>query len=162
MPERQPSRVQQLLGGFAPKMVSLTDDVLFGDIWERAESSPRDRSLITVGALIATGSTEQLPGHLASARANGLTQNELKEPAQRQGHRPQRSPVPALPAVPTVVSPIPTVVSPILPAVPAPAHSMRHDRGRTDHSGGASNRSPSHHATSANSTSTQHLSLLHC
>jgi 4-carboxymuconolactone decarboxylase len=60
-------------------MVSLTDDVLFGDIWERAELSPRDRSLITVAALIATGSTEQLAGHLARAQANGLTATELKE-----------------------------------------------------------------------------------
>ena len=51
MPEPQPSRAQQLLGDFAPKMVSLTDDVLFGDIWERAELSPRDRSLITVATL---------------------------------------------------------------------------------------------------------------
>jgi 4-carboxymuconolactone decarboxylase len=59
--------------------VSLTTDVLFADIWERAELAPRDRSLITVAALIATGSTEQLPGHLARAQANGLTQTELKE-----------------------------------------------------------------------------------
>ena len=39
-------------------MISLTDEVLFGDIWERAELSPRDRSLITDATLIATGSTE--------------------------------------------------------------------------------------------------------
>src|SRR6516164_4001661 len=79
MPEPQPSRARQLLWDFAPKMVSLTDDVLFGDIWERAELSPRDRSLITVAALVATGSTEQLPGHLARAQVNGLTDSELKE-----------------------------------------------------------------------------------
>jgi 4-carboxymuconolactone decarboxylase len=79
MPEPQPSQAQQLLGEFAPKIASLTDDVLFGDIWERAELSPRDRSLITVAALVATGSTEQLPGHLARAQANGLTDSELKE-----------------------------------------------------------------------------------
>ena len=47
MSEPQPSRAQQLLGDFAPKMVSLTDDVLFGDVWERTELSPRHRSLIT-------------------------------------------------------------------------------------------------------------------
>jgi len=47
-----PTRAHQLIGDFAPKLVSLTDDVLFGDIWERAELSPRDRSLITVAALI--------------------------------------------------------------------------------------------------------------
>ena len=79
MPEPQPSRARQPLGDFAPKMASLTDDVVFGDIWERAELSPRDRSLITVAALVATGSTEHLPGHLARAQANGLTDSELKE-----------------------------------------------------------------------------------
>jgi len=77
MPET--TRAEQMFGDFAPKLVSLTTDVLFADIWERAELAPRDRSLITVAALIATGSTEQLPGHLARAQANGLTQTELKE-----------------------------------------------------------------------------------
>jgi 4-carboxymuconolactone decarboxylase len=74
-----PTRAQQLIGDFAPKLVSLTDDVLFGDIWERTELSPRDRSLITVAALITGGNTEQLPGHLERARQNGLTEAELKE-----------------------------------------------------------------------------------
>jgi len=74
-----PTRAHQLIGDFAPKLVSLTDDVLFGDIWERAELSPRDRSLITVAALITGGNTEQLPGHLERARQNGLTEAELKE-----------------------------------------------------------------------------------
>jgi len=77
MPET--TRAEQMFGDFAPKLVSLTTDVLFADIWERAELASRDRSLITVAALIATGSTEQLPGHLARAQANGLTQTELKE-----------------------------------------------------------------------------------
>ena len=79
MPEPARSRTRQLLGDFAPKMVSLTEDVLFGDIWERTELSPRDRSLTTVAALIASGSIDQLPGHLARAKANGLTDSELKE-----------------------------------------------------------------------------------
>ena len=57
----QPTRAQQLIGDFAPKLVSLTDNVLFGDIWARPELSPRDRSLITVAALITGGNTEQLP-----------------------------------------------------------------------------------------------------
>ena len=59
--------------------MDLTDNVLFGDIWERSELSPRDRSLVTVASLITSGSTEQLRGHLARARANGLTETELKE-----------------------------------------------------------------------------------
>lgn len=70
---------QKLIGAFLPKMVSLTDDVLFGDIWERRDLSKRDRSLITVAALIAGGNTEQLPGHLMRAKDNGLTEIELKE-----------------------------------------------------------------------------------
>ncbi|HET8843109.1 MAG TPA: carboxymuconolactone decarboxylase family protein [Ktedonobacteraceae bacterium] len=71
--------VQKLIGTFLPKMVSLTDEVLFGDIWERPELSKRDRSLITVAALIAGGNTEQLTGHLQRAKDNGLTETELKE-----------------------------------------------------------------------------------
>lgn len=70
---------QKLIGDFSPKMVSLTDDVLFGDVWERKEISKRDRSLITVAALIAGGNTEQLSGHLMRAKDNGLTETELKE-----------------------------------------------------------------------------------
>src|SRR5205085_4552396 len=70
---------QQLIGDFAPKLVSLTDDVLFGDVWTRAELAPRDRSLITVAALIAGGNTEQLRSHLVRAKDNGLTETELKE-----------------------------------------------------------------------------------
>ena len=73
------TRAQQLLGDFAPKLVSLTDDVLFGDIWQRAELSPRDRSLVTVAALVASGNTEQLRSHLMRAKDNGLTETELKE-----------------------------------------------------------------------------------
>ncbi len=76
---QEPTPVQKLIGDFSPKMVSLTDDVLFGDIWERTELSKRDRSLITVAALIAGGNTEQLPSHLKRAKDNGLTETELKE-----------------------------------------------------------------------------------
>lgn len=70
---------QRLVGDFAPKLAQLTDDVLFGDVWERAELSPRDRSLVTVAALIANGNTEQLPGHLSRAQQNGLSETELAE-----------------------------------------------------------------------------------
>jgi 4-carboxymuconolactone decarboxylase len=73
------SRAQQLMGDFAPKLAELTDDVLFDDVWARAELSPRDRSLVTVAALIANGNTEQLPSHLNRARANGISETELAE-----------------------------------------------------------------------------------
>lgn len=74
-----PTPAQKLIGDFAPKLVSLTDDVLVGDVWARTELSPRDRSLITVASLITGGNTEQLRGHLARAKQNGLTETELKE-----------------------------------------------------------------------------------
>jgi 4-carboxymuconolactone decarboxylase len=74
-----PTPVQQLIGETAPKLVELTDEVLFGDVWERPELSPRDRSLITVAALVALYRLEQLPGHLRRALANGLTKEELGE-----------------------------------------------------------------------------------
>lgn len=68
-----------MIGDFAPKLVELTDDVLFGDVWAREELSPRDRSLVTVAALIAGGNTEQLPGHLNRAKENGFSETELVE-----------------------------------------------------------------------------------
>ena len=71
------STAQKLVGDFAPKLAELTDDVLFGDVWERVDLSKRDRSLITVAALIANGNTEQLPGHLSRAKENGLSDAEL-------------------------------------------------------------------------------------
>ena len=76
---QEASAAQRMIGDFAPKLVELTDDVLFGDVWAREELSPRDRSLITVAALIANGNTEQLSGHLNRARANGLSETELAE-----------------------------------------------------------------------------------
>ncbi len=70
---------QRAIGDFAPKLVTLTDDVLFGDVWEREELSKRDRSLVTVAALVAGGNTEQLRNHLLRARDNGVSETELKE-----------------------------------------------------------------------------------
>lgn len=73
------SYVRDAVGDFAPKWMRLTEDVLFGDVWEREELSKRDRSLITVAALVAGGSTEQLPFHLSKALKNGLSETELIE-----------------------------------------------------------------------------------
>ena len=77
--EEQQTPAQRLLGDFAPKMVQLTDDVLFGDVWKRPGLSPRDRSLVTVAVLAATYRPDQLTSHLRRALANGLTQDELVE-----------------------------------------------------------------------------------
>ena len=76
---KEQTTAQKRAGDFAPKLVELTDDVLFGDVWERIELSKRDRSLITVAALIANGNTEQLTGHLDRAKDNGLSETELAE-----------------------------------------------------------------------------------
>jgi len=73
------SRAQQLMGATAPKLAELTDDVLYGDIWERPQLSKRDRSLITVTALIVLNRPDQLRSHLALARRNGVTEEELTE-----------------------------------------------------------------------------------
>ena len=71
--------VMALMGDIAPKLAELTDKVLFGDVWERPGLSKRDRSLATVSALIALNRPDQLRSHLALARRNGLTQEELIE-----------------------------------------------------------------------------------
>ena len=76
---KEPSAAQKLLGDFAPKLVDLTDRVLFGDVWERPELSKRDRSLATVAALVALHRPEQLRFHLNRAVENGLTKEELIE-----------------------------------------------------------------------------------
>lgn len=68
------------LGDFAPKFAALNDDVLFGEIWAREmELSPRDRSMITLAALISGGNFEQLSAHLKIAKQNGLTKSEIAE-----------------------------------------------------------------------------------
>lgn len=67
------------IGDIAPKLAKLTLDVLFADIWERSELNHRDRSLVTVTALIATGGTEQMSFHMRRALDNGLTGEELVE-----------------------------------------------------------------------------------
>ncbi len=77
--EKEPYGAQKDLGGFAPELVHLTDDVLSGEVGERAELSPRDRSLVTVASLLTSGRTEQLVFHLGLAKGNGLTETELIE-----------------------------------------------------------------------------------
>jgi 4-carboxymuconolactone decarboxylase len=74
-----PRPSQAAIGDFAPKLAELTDNVLYGDVWERPELSKRDRSLITVAALIALNRPDQLRSHLRIARQNGVTQEELIE-----------------------------------------------------------------------------------
>jgi 4-carboxymuconolactone decarboxylase len=80
MTSKTPSTgAEKAIGSFSPKLVSLTDDVLFGDVWERSALSKRDRSLATITALIALRASEQLPFHLKKGIENGLTQAEIVE-----------------------------------------------------------------------------------
>ena len=71
--------VGKALGDAAPGLVQDTSDVLFHDLWLRPDLTPRDRSLVTISDLIATGQFGQLPGHLVRALNNGLTQTETSE-----------------------------------------------------------------------------------
>ena len=76
---REPKAAEKMMGDFAPKLAELTDEVLFGDVWERPQLSKRDRSLITVASLIALYRTNELPFHLKKALANGISRDELIE-----------------------------------------------------------------------------------
>ena len=62
-----------------PKMIEVTETVIYGDIWERPGLSKRDRSLIVLATLISTYRPEQLRGHLARALDNGVTKDEIAE-----------------------------------------------------------------------------------
>ena len=66
-------------GDIAPKLTEISDQVLFDDVWQRLELSPRDRSLVTVASLIALYRTNELPFHLRKALENGVTREEIVE-----------------------------------------------------------------------------------
>ena len=74
-----PSDARKAFGDIAPALAQYTDDVLFGDVWKRPGLSPRDRSLITVAALVAGYRTNELPFHLKRALDNGMSKDELIE-----------------------------------------------------------------------------------
>lgn len=76
---KEPFVAKKVIGDFAPKLAELTDEVLFGDIWERPGLSKRDRSLITVATLVALYRSNELPFHLTRALENGITREELIE-----------------------------------------------------------------------------------
>lgn len=69
------------LGEFAPKFAELNDDVLFGQVWAREEQlSARDRSIVTVTAVMASGVLDSsLKHHIAKAKSNGVTAEEMAE-----------------------------------------------------------------------------------
>ncbi|WP_313737617.1 carboxymuconolactone decarboxylase family protein [Sphingobium yanoikuyae] len=71
--------VDKAMAESAPALGDLTNDVLFADLWRRSDLSPRDRSLVTIAALAATGSADQLDFHIPLGLRNGLTRTELAE-----------------------------------------------------------------------------------
>jgi 4-carboxymuconolactone decarboxylase len=73
------ARVEQDVGPVAPGLVQFTSDLLFHDLWLRPELAPRDRSLVTVSALIASGQVAQITYHLNRAMDNGLTKAQASE-----------------------------------------------------------------------------------
>lgn len=79
MTTKEPTAAQKAIGELAPKLAELTDEVLFGDVWERAQLGKRDRSLITCAALVALGKTEQMDFHFPKALENGVSRDELVE-----------------------------------------------------------------------------------
>jgi 4-carboxymuconolactone decarboxylase len=76
---KRATNVEQQFGKVAPGVVKYTTDVLFRDLWLRPDLAPRDRSLVTVSALIANGQVAQISYHLNRAMDNGLTQTQAAE-----------------------------------------------------------------------------------
>ena len=77
--QKRATNVEQQFGTTAPGVVQYTTDALFRDLWLRPDLAPRDRSLVTVSALIASGQVAQIPYHLGRAMDNGLTQAQAAE-----------------------------------------------------------------------------------
>jgi 4-carboxymuconolactone decarboxylase len=75
----RPGRTRSPFGDIAPALAEITDDILFGTVWERPGLSPRDRSLVTVASLVSLYRVNELPFHLKRALENGVTRDELAE-----------------------------------------------------------------------------------
>ena len=73
------ARVEESFGSVAPGVVQYTSNLLFRELWLRPGLAPRDRSLVTVSALIATGQVAQIPYHLNRAMDHGLTRAQTSE-----------------------------------------------------------------------------------
>lgn len=70
---------RKAFGDIAPALADYTDKVLFDDLWNRPDLSPRDRSLVTVASLVSLYRTNELPFHLKKALENGISRDELVE-----------------------------------------------------------------------------------
>jgi 4-carboxymuconolactone decarboxylase len=76
---RQTGNARKAFGHIAPALATITDDVLFGEVWNRPGLSPRDRSLVTVASLVSLYRVNELPFHLKKALENGVTRDEVIE-----------------------------------------------------------------------------------
>ncbi|MFZ5959060.1 carboxymuconolactone decarboxylase family protein [Pseudomonas knackmussii] len=74
-----PTPARQAFGDIAPALADYTDQMLFGDVWQRPGLAPRERSLITVASLVALYRVNELPFHLGKALDNGVSRDELIE-----------------------------------------------------------------------------------
>ena len=72
-----PSR--EAVRAVVPRMIELSEDLIYADIWERPNMSKRDRSLFVIASLVATYRPEQLKGHIGRGLDNGLTKDEIAE-----------------------------------------------------------------------------------
>jgi len=79
MAKAPPSASRDKVRDVVPKLIDMTEKVVYGDVWEREGLSKRDRSLITVAALVAMGRERQMTGHIQRALDNGVTREELSE-----------------------------------------------------------------------------------
>jgi 4-carboxymuconolactone decarboxylase len=73
----RPSVTPRVMNEFAPILADITNRVLYGEVWPDSALSQRDRSLVTVSALIAMNRPDQLRSHLTRARNNGVTKDEV-------------------------------------------------------------------------------------
>ena len=73
----EPTNARRSFGDIASHLAEITDKVLFGDVWENASLSPRDRSLVTVASLVSLYRVNELPFHLKRALENGVAREEI-------------------------------------------------------------------------------------
>lgn len=76
---KAPVASREAVRGVVPRMIELSETLIYGDIWERPGLNKRDRSLMVIGALIASYRPDQLRGHIARGLDNGLTRDEISE-----------------------------------------------------------------------------------
>ncbi|WP_127090539.1 carboxymuconolactone decarboxylase family protein [Aquabacter cavernae] len=116
------ARVDSTVAPTAPALAELTNRILFGDLWQRPDLAPRDRSLVTMAALVAIGQPEQLPFHANRAMDNGLTREEASEVLAQVGFYagwPR-----AMSAVPVLQKVLADREAKAAPAAPAPTSAQ--------------------------------------